>query len=75
VPVEKPTYKERFDFITKMKVHYCTDSKNLIEEYQNYEWEYINGYPTERPIKKNDHLMNAMEYCMWMMKKVYDINF
>lgn len=75
VPVVKPTYKERFDFITKMRVHYCTDSLDLIEEYENYEYEYINNEPTERPIKKKDHLMNAMEYCMWMMKRIYEINF
>lgn len=75
VPVKKPTYKERFDFITKMKIHYVSSSENLIREYDNYEFKVINGQMLEEPIKKDDHLMNAMEYCLWMLKNMYNINF
>lgn len=76
VPTSKPTYKARFEFITKMRVYYVADtplSSSFEMEYDNYEKEYINGYPTEKPIKKDDHYMNAMEYCMWGIKEYLKI--
>lgn len=73
VPVNKPTYKERFDFISKFHIFYTVESVDFAQEYENYEYEFINGYPTEKPIKKDDHLMNAFEYCMWGMKGYLNI--
>ena len=72
VPTNKPTYKARFEFISKCKIFYVDDA-NLANEYENYQYEYINGIPTERPIKKNDHYMNAVEYCLWGMKEYFGI--
>ena len=68
LPVRKPGYKERFEFMSKCIIKYTRESRNLEKEYENYEWEYINGVATERPVKVDDHLMNALEYCMWEIK-------
>lgn len=69
VPTRKPTYKERFEFINKSRVYYCESSVDFESEYDGYEYEYINGIPTERPIKKNDHLMDATSYCIMGIKQ------
>ena len=74
IPTNKPTYKERFEFITKCKIFFVID-KEFENEYENYEYEFINGFPTERPIKRNDHYMNATEYCIWGIKEYYNIMF
>ena len=74
IPTNKPTYKERFEFITKCKIFFVSD-KEFENEYENYEYEFINGFPTERPIKRNDHYMNATEYCIWGIKEYYNIMF
>lgn len=74
VPTHKPTYKARFEFINKCKVYYVENGE-FEHEYENYEYEYIQGVPTERPIKKDDHYMNALEYCIWGIKEYYDIKF
>lgn len=74
VPTSKPSYKARFEFITKARVFYVEDGA-FTDEYENYEYEYINGVPTEKPIKKNDHYMNAVEYCIWGIKEYYGIRF
>lgn len=74
VPTNKPTYKSRFEFITKANIFYVQDN-NFEMEYDEYEYEYINHIPTERPIKKNDHYMNAMEYCIWGIKEYLGLAF
>lgn len=68
VKTSKPSYKARFEFIDKVNVFYVEDA-DFENEYDNYEYEYINGFPTEKPIKKNDHYMNALEYCIWGIKE------
>ena len=39
----------------------------------NYELEYINDTPTGKPVKKDDHYMNAFEYGAWGVKTYLDI--
>lgn len=72
VPTKKPTYKARWAFISNMKVCYVED-ENFEFEYENYELEFINGAPTGKPIKKNDHYINSMEYCCWGIKEYLGI--
>ena len=67
VPTSKPTYKARWEFISSLIVCYVEDA-DFENEYDNYELEYINDMPTGKPIKRDDHYMNAMEYCLWGMK-------
>lgn len=61
VATNKPTYKERWEFLTKIRVFYVDDSY-FENEYENYALEYINDIPTGKPVKKDDHYMNAFEY-------------
>ena len=74
IPTNKPTYKARFEFISKCKIFYVTN-RQFEAEYDAYEYEYINGFPTERPIKRNDHYMNAFEYAIWGIKEYYQLMF
>lgn len=43
------------DFINSKEIYYTSSSKDLENEYENYEWEIVNGVNLERPIKKDDH--------------------
>jgi hypothetical protein len=72
VATKKPTYKERWEFITKVNIFYVEDD-NFEYEYDNYELEYINGAPTGKPVKKDDHYMNGFEYGIWGIKKYLNI--
>ena len=74
VPTNKPTYKARFEFMSKAIFKYVKDD-DYEHELDTYEYEYINGIPTEKPVKKDDHYMNATEYCVWGIKQYLDIKF
>lgn len=71
----KPTYPDRFEFMNKLVIKFTDDSADLESEYDEYEYEYINDQPTEKPIKCNDHLMNALEYIAWFLKVHLKIQF
>ena len=53
-------------------IYYVADD-DFENEYENYEYWYANDQNTEKPIKKNDHYMNAVEYCIWGIKEYLDI--
>ena len=72
IPTTKPTYKSRWEFFTNIKVCYVYD-EDFEFEYDNYELEYINGAPTGKPVKKDDHYMNAFEYGGWGLKTLLNI--
>jgi len=50
-------------FLQSNNVFIESNSNNLINEYENYEWE-LDRYsqPVDRPIKKNDHALDAARY-------------
>lgn len=73
VPTKKPTYKARWEFITKVRICYVYDA-NFEFEYENYALEYINDTPTGKPIKKDDHYINAFEYCIMGIKEYLGLN-
>ena len=50
------------NFINNSNNYYTASSEDLEYEYENYEWEIVNGMNLERPIKKDDHLLNADRY-------------
>lgn len=50
-------------FVQKFKIYFTKSSTNLENEYDDYEWEIINGVNLDRPLKVNDHLMDAARYC------------
>jgi hypothetical protein len=72
VATNKPTYKERWEFLTKIRVFFVYDSY-FEHEYENYALEYINDAPTGKPVKKDDHYMNAFEYGGMGIKEYLDI--
>ena len=73
-PTNKPTYKARFSSMSNALFFYVDDA-DFENEVENYQYEYINGMPTEKPIKKDDHYMNAVEYCYWGIKERLGIMF
>lgn len=85
VPTSKPTYKARFESMSNARFCFVTDlpanasgislSSQFEFELDNYQWEYINDKSTEKPIKKNDHFMNATEYVFWGIKEYLDLAF
>jgi len=54
--------KAGIDFILGKEVYYTPYSANFQTEYEGYEWEIIKGVNLDRPIKKDDHLMDAFRY-------------
>lgn len=61
------------NFINNSVNHYTESSEDLEYEYENYEWEIINGMNLERPIKKDDHLLNADRYIKTFLQFRYNI--
>ena len=53
--------------VQSLKVYYTKSSKNLDREYANYQWDVFNGMNLEKPIKKDDHLMDALRYAIARM--------
>lgn len=48
---------------------YFVKNDDLYNEYENYEWEVVNGFLLDRPIKKDDHALDAMRYIItWLYK-------
>lgn len=56
------------NLLNKFRIFYVEDD-DITDEYENYEWEIINGVNLDRPLKQNDHLMDAIRYCItWLCK-------
>ena len=56
-------------FLNKLKVFFTKNSDNIEDEYDGYEWELDRyGLPTDVPIKKDDHLMDAIRYVVSYLK-------
>lgn len=72
--VNKPKYIDRFHFINNCFIYYTVESKDLEKEYESYEYEFINGMTTEKPIKVDDDLINAMEYGIFFIKDLFKIH-
>lgn len=54
------------NLMNKYRIFYVDDAE-LEYEYENYEWEIFNGMNLERPIKKDDHLLDATRYIItWL---------
>ena len=54
--------------LQKEIVNYTENSINFEAEYDEYQWELINGMNLERPIKKKDHAMDAFRYINTYLK-------
>jgi phage terminase large subunit len=60
--------KAGIDFINGKRIHYTESSNNLESEYENYEWEIVSGVNLERPLKKDDHILDAVRYGIQFMQ-------
>lgn len=66
IPANKKAGSVEQGIIDLQDVGVCVTntSKNIISEYDGYEWEIDRyGFPTDKPIKKNDHSMDSIRYC------------
>ena len=79
----KGNVKPGISFLNKMNVYYTNTSTNIKMEYdgtgkigyEGYQWEVDRyGLTTEKPLKKNDHLMDAMRYIANYLKWYLEIS-
>lgn len=73
VKAVKPNYSDRINFINNVVIFYTAESRNIESEYDSYEYEFIKDVNTEKPIKKDDHIINAIEYVLYNLKLKYNI--
>ena len=53
---------------------YFVEDDELEEEYNNYSWKLDkDGKPTDEPVKKEDHLMDAIRYIITYLIKWFEI--
>jgi PBSX family phage terminase large subunit len=50
------------DFVNSKQNYFTSSSNNYQFEYENYEWEIVKGMNLDRPIKKDDHIIDADRY-------------
>lgn len=65
VAVEKPKITERIKFAKQFEVYLTEDSKDFWNEYESYAWaldQFKN--PTDEPIDKHNHCMDAFMYAL-----------
>ena len=60
--------------LQRANVYLTTTSADMWEEYELYEWEIIKGVNLERPVKKQDHSMDAGRYISSWLKLHLGIN-
>ena len=54
------------DLLKRFKIHITTDSNNAIQEFRNYKWEEDrSGKLTNKPIDKNNHIIDAVRYATY----------
>lgn len=68
IPCTPKNVKNGIIFMQSKEFYLDPESKNLIEEYQNYKWEIVNEINLDRPLKKDDHLMDATRYICEYLK-------
>jgi PBSX family phage terminase large subunit len=68
IPCTPKNVNNRINFIQSMQVQVANDSEDIWNEYESYEWEVVSGVNLDRPIKKDDHLMDAFGYICEYLK-------
>ncbi len=54
------------DLLKRFKLHITRDSNNAIQEFRNYKWlEDRSGKLTNKPIDKNNHIIDAVRYATY----------
>lgn len=61
--------------VSKFNIIYTSESVNVESEYENYSWELDRyGKPTDEPLKKDDHSMDAIKYIIVFLDRYLGIN-
>lgn len=56
---------ERIDYVKRSKVYVCKDLENTNREIRAYKWDTDkNLKKLDKPVDKDNHAMNSMEYCI-----------
>jgi PBSX family phage terminase large subunit len=55
-------------FMQRAKIYYTSTSKNILHEYNFYEWEIKKNINIEEPIKKDDHALDAIRYAITFLR-------
>ena len=72
VPADKRV-KDGIDYLKRYKIVVHPESTNLIKEIKSYKWkEDNNGNALDEPVKYNDHLMDALRYCIYSHRQNFD---
>jgi len=61
-------------FIQRANIVVTRNSSNIWSEYDMYEWEFARGMNLERPIKRDDHTMDSINYVTTYMKTHLNIS-
>ena len=66
-PVGSDRMKFQIQWVQGWRFHVTKDSLNLINELRNYVWDKDRrtGEPSNRPIDKYNHLLDAVRYALW----------
>jgi len=69
-PVKKHTILHGIDMIKRHRVHIHQDSKNLLDEFQNYKWKQNkDGKIIDQPQDEYNHAIDAARYALEMSNK------
>ena len=60
--------KAGIDAVKTFKI-YAKNDKNLIKEYDNYQWKKVRDLITDEPVKMYDDAMDAIRYAVHYIKK------
>lgn len=80
VPAYKPPGSATSDefsgisFLQRANIYVTSNSNNIWSEYDTYEWAFFKDMNLEKPIKRNDHAMDAMRYIATYLKKYLSID-
>jgi len=62
----KDSINAGIDLLKRFKIHITSDSNNAIQEFRNYKWqEDRTGKLTNKPIDKNNHIIDAVRYATY----------
>lgn len=65
-PVRSDKLKFQLQWVQGWELRVTKDSLNLLHELRNYTWEKDkDGEPTNSPIDKFNHILDAMRYALW----------
>lgn len=68
LPCTPKNVSNRILFVQSKNIVVTKSSENIWDEYENYEWEIVNGFNLDRPLKKDDHIMDAIGYILEFLK-------